>query len=97
MNDVFMSKESELESEWREGITTRLTNLETIKEDVSRYHIDVMRLINDETQRRRDALDLITARVNEAHTAVRTVRWIGAFIAGCITLALAALEHFRKT
>jgi hypothetical protein len=93
-------QQDQFQQEWRLNMTSRLG---TIESKLGEFHLDVQKLINDETNRRRDAVDTLRADivvvrtdVVEGKAAIRTLKWAGGVVAGLITLAFGIYEHFIR-
>lgn len=96
-----MSEQSEqrFEQEWRVSLDRRLTALEAItsatKSDVATYRLEVVKLSTDETNRRRDAIDVLNLEINNAKASLSTLKWVGGVIGGIITTALTILGLWK--
>lgn len=96
MPEVFMTREQELETEWRKEVANRLTNLEGIRSDIASYRLELKTLVTDERDRRRDQIDALTVQIVEAKASVKTLRWVGAGIAMLISACWAVWDHLVR-
>lgn len=82
--------------QWRENTEKRLDALEGIKLSVANYHLDVLRLITDERDRRRDQVEELREQVVKAHTAIGTLKWVGGLVSAALASAFLLWDHITK-